>query len=190
MNKIIIALILLMNFVAFAQKPCEIDVDVKDSIGTYKATKQYMVFERSFAGNATNVFFALTNTNGVLGVETQIIQRSSEFVKAFCFDNNSKIYFQLQNGKIVTLLHIGKDDCGTLIRDDKNVNNRILTGSFVFAVENFEDLKTSPVTFMRIKYGSETMDYPLRSGFVSELDKKMYQADTYFISFVKCIEAN
>ena len=188
MKNLVLAVLLLFKFTTFAQKPCEIDANVNDSIGTYKSTKQYMIFERSFAGNSTNLFFAITNTNGVLGVEAQVLQRSNEFIKACCFDANSKIYLQLQNGKIVTLFHAGKDDCGTFIRDDKNGNNRIISSTFLFIKENYEDLKVSPVTFMRVQFSGETVDYPFKTGFVSELDKKMYEPETYFMNYLKCVE--
>ncbi|WP_284652540.1 hypothetical protein [Flavobacterium terrisoli] len=188
MKNLFSALFLILNLTAFAQKPCEIDNDIKDSLGTYKSTKQYTVFERSFAGNSTDIFFALSNSNGLLALETQILQRSPDFIKAMCFDSTSKIYLQLNNGKIVTLLFAGTENCGNLLRDDKNGNNRLLSGTFVFSTDNYEDLKTSPVTFMRIKFSGEIIDYPFRTAFVSEMDKKVYEPETYFIDFLKCIE--
>lgn len=188
MNKIIVALLLFFNTIVWAQKPCEIDTDVTDTLGSYKVTKQAVIFERSFAGNSTNILFALTNTNNVLGIELQQIQRSTDFIKANCFDSNSRIYLQLNNGKIITLFYVGNETCGSMIRNDKDQNTRILGGSFVFSKDNFEALKESPVTYMRIKYASETLDYPLRTGFVSELDKKMYEPEKYFIDYIKCIE--
>ena len=190
MKNLILALFLLVNLNALAQKPCELDADFSDSIGTYKSTKQYMVFERSFAGNSTNVFFSLTSTNGILGIESQILQRSAGFLKATCFDATSKIYLQLQNGKIVMLFHAGSESCGTLIRDEKNMNNRILSGTFLFSKENYEDLKISPVTFMRIQYAGETVDYPFMTGFVAELNKTMYEPETFFMKNLKCIDTN
>jgi hypothetical protein len=190
MKKIVFALFLLTNLSLFAQKPCEIDANVNDTMGTFKSTKQYMIFERSFAGNATNIFFSLTNTNGILGVDTQQVQSSPDFLKANCFDANSRIYLQLNNGKIVTLLYVGNDTCGTLLRDEKNQNIRVMSGSFVFSKESFEELKVSPVTFMRIKYAGETLDYPFKTGFVSVLDKAMYEPEKYFMNYIKCIESN
>jgi hypothetical protein len=188
MKHLIVAIFLFINFVGIAQKPCEIYSNINDSIGTYKLTKQATIFERSFAGNSTNIFFALSNTNGVLGLEIQQLNRSAEFIKAYCLDSNSRIYLQLNNGKIVTLIYSGNETCGSLIRNDKAQNSRILSGSFVFINDNFEALKVSPVTFMRIKYASETVDYPLNTGFVSELDKKMYEPEKYFMDFIKCVE--
>ena len=188
MKKIVFLLFLLANLTVFAQKPCEIDTDVKDSIGTYKSTKSYMIFERSFAGNSNNISFSLTNTNGILGIETYIVQASYDFIKANCFDAGSKIYLQLNNGKIVTLIYNGNDSCGTLIQNDKKQNVRVLSGSFLFTKENYEDLKSSPVTFMRIKFAGETLDYPFKTGFVSVLDKGMYEPENYFVNYLKCIE--
>jgi len=190
MKKILLTFFLALNLSAFAQKPCEIDAEIKDTAGTYKSTKQYMIYERSFADHSTNFFFSLTNTNGVLGLDTQLLQSSPDFVKANCFDAGSRIFFQLNNGKIVTLMYVGNETCGTLLRNEKNYNVRVTTGSFVFSKENFEDLKTSPVTFMRIKYAGETVDYPLKSGFRSETDKKIYEPENYFIHYIKCVETN
>ena len=187
MKKFISIALLLLNFFAFSQKPCEIDTDITDSIGTYKSTKQFLIFERNFAGNSTNIYFSLASNNGILNLEFQSIQRSSDFIKANCFDKSSKIYLQLNNGKIVTLLNVGADTCGTLLRSDDGKNNRITSSSFVFTKENFEDLKTAKITFMRILFSGETLDYPFKTEFVSEMDKKTYQPETYFIDYLKCI---
>lgn len=188
MRKIALLLLLLTKLSGLAQKPCDIDVNVNDSLGSYKSTKSYMIFERNFAGNATNITFSLTNTNGILGIETQQIQSSSDFIKASCFDNNSRIYLQLNNGKIVTLLYAGSETCGTYLQNDNKQNVRIISGTFVFSKENYEDLKISPVTYMRIKYASENVDYPFKSGFVSHVDKGMYEPESYFMHYLKCVE--
>lgn len=187
-KKIVFASFLFVNLTAFAQKPCEIDTNVTDSLGTYKSTKQFIVFERSFAGNSTDIFFALINNNGVLGLETQVLQSSSDFIRANCFNADSRIYLQLRNGKIVTLLFVGNETCGTYIRNDKNENSRFMSGSFVFSKENYEDLKVSPVTFMRVKYAGESIDYPFKTEFTAEMDKKTYQPENYFMNYLRCIE--
>ena len=188
MKNLVIVLFLLANLSVIAQKPCEIDSNINDSIGTYKSLKQSIIFERSFAGNSTTIFFTLSSTNGVLALETQQLQSSSDFIKANCLDSNSKIYLQLNNGKIVTLLYVGNETCGTLINNDKGKNTRITSGGFVFSKENYEELKVSPVTFMRVKFATETIDYPFKTEIISELDKKTYQPENYFIDYLKCIE--
>jgi hypothetical protein len=188
MKKLLVALTFLLSMAATAQKPCEIDSDVKDSLGTYKALKQQMIFERSFAGNSNNIFFALSSNNGILGLEVQFLTRSSEFISANCFDADSKIYLQLNNGKIATLIYHSNDTCGTLVRDDKNGNNRIMSGTFLFTKENFADLRESPVTYMRVKFVGETIDYPFKTVFVSELDKTKYEPEKYFMDYLKCLE--
>lgn len=187
MNKLLSISLLLLNFFAFAQKPCEIDTEISDSLGMYKSTKQFMIYERSFAGNSNRIYFSLASNNGVLNLEFQSIQSSNEFIKANCLDKNSKIYLQLNNGKIITLLNIGAETCGTLLRSDDGKNNRVISSAFVFTKENFEDLKASKVTFMRIQYSGETLDYPFKTEFVSEMDKKTYQPEQYFMDYLKCI---
>ena len=75
-----------------------------------------------------------------------------------------------------------------MIRSDDGANNRITSASFLFTKENFEDLKTNKVTFMRIQFSGETIDFPFKTSFVSEMDNKTYEPENYFISDLKCFE--
>ena len=172
----------------FAQTPCEFTTNVTDSIGTYKSTKEYMICEKNFAETSSYIFFSIAVTDGLPTLNVQLIQKSKSFLKVNCFDKNSKIFLQLNNGKVITLLHIEQEDCGTLLRDDKGFDNRIITGSFMFIKDSFEDLKSSPVSMMRIKYLTDTEDYVLKKQFTSELNNEMYEPESYFINNLRCIE--
>lgn len=168
--------------------PCDIGVNVTDSIGTYKTTKDYLLYEKNFDGKAKYIFASLVLTDGLPTMNIQYIEKGKTFLKAHCFDKNSKIYLQLNNGKIVTLIHINKENCSTLLRDDKGFDNRVLSGFFMFQKEGYQELKKSPITFIRIKYTTETEDYIFKKELTSELDGKIYKPESYFIDFLHCIE--
>ena len=178
----------LISLSLFAQKPCEYSTNVTDSIGSYKTTKEYLISEKVFAGNSNYIFYSLALTDGLPTLNVQLIQKSKDFIKANCFDKDSKIYLQLQNGKIVTLKHIDQDNCGTMIRDDNGFDNRVKSGIFMFLKDNYEDLKTSPISLMRIKYLTDSEDYVIKKEFTSELDGKVYKPETYFIENIRCVE--
>lgn len=185
------AVLLTLFFISntiFAQKPCEYSANVSDSIGTYKTTKDYMIYEKNFAGNFKYIFFTLVSTNGTPTLNINFIQKSKEFLKANCFDKNSKIFLQLNNGKIITLLHIDQESCGNMIRDDKGFDNRILTGDFMFLKGSMEELKSSPVNMMRIKYLTDIEDYVIKKEFQSELNNQVYEPETFFINNIYCVE--
>lgn len=181
-------ILFLLSVTLFAQKICDYSVNVTDSIGTYKSTKEYMISEKNFAGNSSYIFYSLALTDGLPTLNVQLIQKSKEFMKANCFDKNSKLFLQLNNGKIITLIHINQENCGTMIRDDKGFDNRLISGSFMFVKDSFEDLKSSPVSMMRIKYLTDTEDYILKKEFKSELNNEVYQPETYFINNLHCVE--
>ena len=187
MKQLITLTFFLLTLTAFAQKPCEYWVIVNVSIGTYKITNEYLISEKNFGGTSNYVFFSLAQTDGLPTLNLQLIQKSKDFVKANCFDKNSKVFLQLQNGKIVTLLHINQENCGTLIHE-KGYNNRINTGIFMFMKDNFEELKKSPVSIMRIKYLTDVEDYVVRSEITSEMNQKVYHPDTYFMENIRCVE--
>lgn len=188
MKNLVAALFLLISFQIFAQKTCDYSVNIKDTIGTYKTTKEYMIYEKNFAGNKNYIFFSLVSTNGTPTLTVQFIQKSKEFIKANCFDKNSKLFFQLNNGKIITLVQVDNVNCGTMVRDDEGFDNRLLVGNFMFTKGSIEDLKSAPVNLMRVKYLTNVEDYVFRKEFTAEMDTKIYQPENYFINFLHCIE--
>lgn len=188
MKQAVLLILFLISNALLAQKPCEYSTNVTDSIGSYKSTKEYMIYEKIFAGNKSYIFYSLSLTDDLPTLNLQLIQKSNDFIKANCFDKNSKLFLQLNNGKVITLLHIDQENCGSMIRDDKGFDNRILVGTFVFLKGSFEDLKTSPVNMMRIKYLTDIEDYVIRKEFQSELNSQVYEPETYFINYINCIE--
>lgn len=189
MKSLLFALFIFFQFSAFAQKDCEYSTNVVDTIGSYKSTKDYLVHERIFAGNTTYIFFSLLNADGTPYLKVQTVNKSSDFIKAICFDASSKIYLQLVNGKVITLLHTNTETCGTMVRlEEENKNTRILTGDFMFLKGSFEDLKSSPVSLMRIKSATDTQDYVFKKELASELMKRSYFPENYFIDYLKCVE--
>lgn len=188
MKSILLAITFILSTFSYAQSNCEYSTNVTDSLGTYKSTKDYLVHEKIFGGTANYIFFSLAKTDDLPTLNIQFLNRSMDFIKTYCFDKNSRIYFQLNNGKIVTMIHMDQESCGTMVRDDKGFNNRITAGYFMFMKDSFEELKKSPISYMRIKYTTETVDYIFSSSVTSELDKKTYNPDNYFINYLKCIE--
>ncbi|WP_269224974.1 hypothetical protein [Flavobacterium eburneipallidum] len=188
MNKAFLLIICFISATLFAQKPCEYSSNVTDSIGTYKSTKECMMYEKNFAGNNSYIFCSFSLTDGTPTLNLQLIQKSKDFLRANCFDKNSKLFLQLNNGKIVTLLHIDQENCGTMIRDNNGFDNRVLSGTFMFMKGSMEDLKSSPVNLMRIKSLTNTEDYVLKKQFQSEMNNQIYNPETYFMDYLHCVE--
>ena len=186
MKHVLAIAIFLFSLPSFTQKPCEYTTDVTDSIGSYKSTKEYMIAEKNFAGTSSYIFFSLAVADGMPLLNVQLIQKSKGFMKANCFDKNSKLFLQLNNGKVVTLIHMDQENCGTMLRDDKGFDNRITPGTFMFMKDSFEELKKSPVSIMRIKYLTDTEDYVLKKQFTSELNNEVYEPETYFMQNIDC----
>lgn len=187
MKRFFFILAILLHFSMNAQQPCDFSANVTDSIGTYKATKDYLVYERNFAGTASYAFFSLVQTDGMPTLNVQFITKSKDFIKTNCVDKNTKLYLQLDNGKIITLLNMDQENCGTTIRDDKGNNNRILSADFMFMKNTIDELKKSPVSLMRVKYATDTVDYIFKTELKAEMDGKTYQPGTYLMNTLHCV---
>ena len=187
MKKSLVILFFLVSITIFAQKDCEYSSNVKDSIGTYRSTKDYVMHEKVFGNSQTSLFFSLINADGLLSLNFQMVQKSADFIPAKCFDKNSRIYIQLTNGKVITFVGIEQESCGNSVRVN-NENCRLLNGYFLFMKETIQDLKTYPISFFRIKFAGETTDYIAKDVLISEVDQKIYNPDHFFIDYLKCLE--
>ena len=167
---------------------CDYSSNIKDSIGTYKSTKDYLMSEKFFGSQKKLIYFSLANDNGMPFLNVQFIEKNNDFIKVFCFDKNSKLFLQLENGKIITLMHTTEMNCGTTIKDQQGIKTRINTGYFVFLTGAIEQLKQSPVALIRFRIGSDNSDYIIKTNFKSEQDGELYQPATFFINYLKCIE--
>jgi hypothetical protein len=189
MKLFIYLLFLSFSLQLLAQKPCEYTTNVNDSLGSYKTTKEYLVHERNFGDRESYVFLSLINTDGTPLLNFQVIQKNTDFIKANCINADTKLYFQLSNGKIVQMIHNNEENCGSSIQvPDSKKYTRLNSGLFLFIKGTLEDLKTSPINLLRVQYASETVDYVMAKEFYSELSKATHYPENYFIDNLKCVE--
>jgi len=188
MNKIFI-LLLMCTMAATAQEDCKYSIITTDDNKELKSTTEYLMYERVFGGTSNFVFFSLTSSEGVPILNFQLLAKSKDFPKVYCLDKASKIYLQLSNGKIITLINALEEQCSGLFYDGEEKNNiRILSSSFLFSKGSLEDLEKYPITFMRIRYSTETVDYPIKRELASETTGLSYLPENYFINNLKCIQ--
>lgn len=188
MRIIILALSLFFAAPSFAQMICEYSTEINDSIGTYKETKGYLMDEKVFGGKASYLFFSLSNEDGTPYLKVQKIEKSANFIPANCFDKQSKVYLQLMNGKIITLIYGQEEVCGNLVSlQDEKTSSRILTGNFMFLQGSIEDLKSAPIWQIRIRYTTETADYAVKKELTSELLNETFYPENYFMDYLHCV---
>ena len=188
MKHVLVFFLFLVTSIGFAQNPCDISANVTDSIGTYQATKPYLVYEKNFGDDKSYLYFSVAITDGTPTLNFQYIRKSKSFMVADCFNSSSKLYLQLQNGKVITMVYADAGDCGTGIRSEDGYSNRVLSANFYFTKGSFEDLKSSPINFIRVKYASSTTNYIIKSALKSELDGLSYEPESYFQRLLKCLQ--
>ena len=189
MKQIIILLLLIPVFSLSQIKKCEYDIDEKTDSTFIKVLPQKLIHEKVFGNSSEFLFFSLVNENGIPYLNIQQLQKSKDFIPTSCLSKNSKIIFQLDNGKYITLLNAFDETCSDLNYDSAEKNNlRILTGYFYFTKTNYEEFKNSTVSLMRIQFGSETKDYVLKASLESETLGTLSNPASYFMDYLECIE--
>jgi hypothetical protein len=183
-------ILLLTSFSLSGQtKNCVYDVEEKTDSTSIKIMKEQLFTEKVFGSKKEFIQATLLNSNGVPTLGLQIIEKNTIFIPTKCIDKNSKVILQLENGKIITLLSVNEEICSTLnyISEEK-ANVRILNAYFVFTKHNYEDLKKSPVSLMRIQFSGDKQDYIIQKEIQSELLKDTFHPNRLFMDYLECVE--
>ncbi len=190
MKNFSVILFVFFSISSFAQKKdCKYDFEEKTDSTYIKKTQDILIYERVFGNSKEMISLSLLNSNGVPMLGFQQIQKSSEFIKALCFDKSSKIVFQLENGKFITLINSNEENCSSFSYDEDSKSNiKVLTNYFLFLKENYEELKKSPISIMRIIYVGEKKDIALKSEITSELLKNTSAPSNFFVDYLHCVE--
>jgi hypothetical protein len=190
MKNYISVLFILFATCLFAQKKdCKYDFVEKTDSTYIKKTQDVLIYERVFGSSKEMISFSLLNSEGVPMLGFQQIQKSSEFITALCFDKSSKIIFQLENGKFITLINSSQENCSSFSYDEESKSNiKIITNYFLFLKDNYEELKKSPISIMRVIYVGEKKDIALKSEIKSELLNDTSAPTNYFIDYLHCVE--
>jgi len=189
MKNLLLFLLLSTISINAQTKDCLYDIEEKTDSTSLKTLPHKLMNEKIFGNNKEFIFFGLLNNDGVPMLSLQQLQKSNDFIPTSCLSKNSKIVFQLINGKIVTLIHAFEDVCSDLNynTDEKN-NIRILTAYFYFTKNNFEELKNSPISLVRIQFSGASKDYVIKTELTSESLKIKTNPSNYFMEFLKCVE--
>jgi len=184
----ILVTFLFIQTIIFAQKPCDYAINVTDSIGTLKETKSCLVYEKVFGNKSTLIFMSLQSNNNVPVLKIQYIQKSNEFETPKCLDKNSRVIFQLSNGKIYTLINGEDPKCDNLVYNEKEkTNNRLLDASFLFLKDDFEEITKHSISLMRIRFTGGSEDFVFPKELASETLKETFKPDSYFKDNFNCI---
>lgn len=187
LRRVVLVFAIFLNLNIFSQRQCDFAENVSDSTGTFKSTKEFLFFERIFGQNEQYLYLNLNNEDGVPYVTVQYIQKNNQFIKALCFDINSKIHLQLENGKVVTFIHSNQETCGNYVSQPEGKNVRVLAGNFLFLKNNLDELKNSRVTMMRIKFGLESLNFTIKDELESEALNKFFRPSSYFMEYLHCV---
>jgi hypothetical protein len=189
--RIFLLFILLFSGIStYAQKPCEYDFEVRNDSINFRETKKQLIYEREIGKKSSYAFVSLINDNGYIMLNFQKIQKSDSFIETECFDKDSRIFLQLSNGRIYTLIHEDKEICSARYPDvDNKLNIRVLNTFFYFTKDDFEDLKKYPVNIMQIRYGAnDKTTYVMEKQIVSKNLNITSHPESIFMNNYYCVE--
>jgi len=182
---------LLISCLTTAQKTCEFDFEVKNDSVNYRETKKHLIYERIFGKKTNYAFISLLNDGGYPMMNFQKVQKSDSFIETECFDKEARIYLQLTNGRIYTLLHTDQDVCSVRVPDIEGhkLNIRVLNTSFFFMEDDYEELKKYPVTLLQIRFSTgEKSSYVMEKELVSKNLEITSNPEKIFVDYYPCIE--
>ncbi len=168
---------------------CTYELEEKTDSTQLKVLPQKLMYEKVFGTSKKFIQFKLLQISGIPTLNIQVIEKNEAFIATKCVDLTSKIIFQLQNGKYITLKSISDNSCSILTYNaEEKANIRVLEAYFVFTKHNYEALKTSPISIMRIQYAGDKEDLNIASKIQSEVFNESFYPATFFIDHLHCVD--
>ncbi|MFA7444687.1 MAG: hypothetical protein WCY89_01975 [Flavobacteriaceae bacterium] len=168
---------------------CHYEIDFQNDSLSYRETKKFLIYEHEFGKKSNYMFLSLANDNGFPILNLQRVQKSDTFIETECLDKNSRIFIQLTNGKIYTLIHQEKEVCSARFSTGTPENVRVLNSTFFFMKDDFEDLKKHPVSLMQIRYGTgDKTHYVFEKELISKNLGVTTEPQKFFIENYSCVE--
>lgn len=174
---------------AFSQE-CDYKVNVTGEDGKeLKLTQEEVVFYHHYPVKTDLVYFSLYKEAGIPLLSFRYSRDSKNFIPALCIDSNSRLSFQLANGKIISLRHVGEETCGYSDKlEGSDKNNKTISSYFMLTENDIKNLKESRITMMSLRSLSNEENFVIASELDLGEENRKYVPGNFFINNLNCIE--
>ncbi len=164
----------------------KINVDTEEEI--FKLTQQSLAEFMVGKGQTVFMYFSLMKQGNIKSVVLHTSLNALEMPPMICYNDKSRITFQLENGDFVPAPFLGEETCGRQTKGEESLNNMTSEGAFYIDEMSIERLSKSPLKSMRLTTMNTNFDVQFKEVISNkEIVEPIYPRE-FFIENLGCIE--
>lgn len=168
--------------------PCDLDYEIQNDSVQVKRYHQTLIYELDMGKNGESLFANLIEIGDTPLLEIQYIQKSTDFIPLLCFDRRSMLSIQLLNGTVVSLRHFNTDICSNFIYDKDQKNIRVINSYFKLEPKDFDILKASKISMIRIRFLTDIKTYSIKNELYSNSHATSFEPALFFQKSIPCLQ--
>lgn len=189
MKKVSIVLFLFMAITGFSQtEECDykIQVDTEDEkfLLTNASLAEFMVG----SDKTIFIYFSLMKEGDVKSLVLEVSVNAKEMPPVLCFNKDSRISFQLEDGSFASLRYLGEVNCGRQTNNEDTLDNSTSEAAFYLDETNLERLSEAKISSMRITTMKTNFDIGFQEVISNpQIDTPIYPKE-FFLNNLQCLE--
>jgi hypothetical protein len=171
-----------------AQEDCSYKINVDTEEEQFKLTSEQLVEYELSRTQSVFIYFSLMREADLSSLVMQISLNALEMPPIMCFDNKSRITFQLDDGTYVSLPYLDEVNCGRQTDHEDQLDNSTSEAAFFMNAESIAKLMASPINSMRITSMNTNFDIVFKGVLSNPAIEVPIYPKEYFINSLGCIE--
>ncbi|GEQ86305.1 hypothetical protein ULMS_18130 [Patiriisocius marinistellae] len=191
MKVIVQLLFFTLAFTTFSQsntKICDYKINMETEEEIFKLTQESLA--EFMVGNGQTVFmyFSLMKQGNIKSFVLHTSLNAVEMPPIICYNDKSRVTFQLESGEFVSAPYLGEETCGRQSKGEESLNNMTSEGSFYLDDVSIKRLSNSPLNTMRITTMNTNFDVNFKKVISNEQIAKPIYPREFFVENLSCIE--
>ena len=183
--------ILIASFIfsnGYAQDTCnykiQVDTENEQFLLTHEVLTDFMIGNKQTAF----IYFSLMKEGDVKSLVLQLSLNSAEMPPIACFNKDSRVSFELENGKFVSLRYLGDVNCGRETEPKDALKNSTSEAAFFIDDKSFDILQESNLKSMRLTTMKTHFDIEFQNVISNSVLKEPVYPKEFFLKYLSCVE--
>lgn len=190
MKKMIALLLLFTAMVGYGQESdcnykLQVDTEAEQFVLTNAELAEYMLgLERTVF-----IYFSLMKEADVKSLVIQLsVNAKKQVPPMMCFNKDSRVSFQLEDGSFVSLRYLGDELCGRQTENEDTLHNSTSEAAFFLDETSLKRLSESEILSMRLTTMRTNFDVAFQDVLSNEeLPVPIYPKE-FFLNYLQCLE--
>jgi len=188
MKKLLLPLFLLYLLTGYSQDSCNYKIQVDTESEQFTLTHEVLADYMLGKNQTVFIYFSLMKEDTIRSLVLQLSLNAAEMPPIACFNKDSRVSFELDNGSFVSLRYLGEVNCGRQSEPKDALKNSTSEAAFYIDDKSMLMLKESKLKSMRLTTMKTNFDIEFQNLISNSIIKEPVYPKEFFLNNLSCVE--